>query len=49
MENWLYSTYEIVEGLSAHVDTGEPLPRTCSLCLLCIYMPAIDRRLSDCR
>ena len=27
MENFLYSTFEVVEGLSTHVDTGEPLPK----------------------
>ena len=26
-ENFLYSTFEVVEGLSTHVDTGEPLPK----------------------
>jgi hypothetical protein len=27
MENWLYSTYEVVESLSQHVETSEPLPK----------------------
>lgn len=27
MENWLYSTYEVVQSLSQHIETSEPLPR----------------------
>eukprot|EP01052_Picozoa_sp_SAG31_P034073 SAG31_NODE_3928_length_3745_cov_1.460505_4_plen_143_part_00 len=27
MENWLYSTYEMIESVSGHHETGEPLPK----------------------
>jgi oligopeptidase A len=26
MENWLYSVYSVIEDVSGHVETGEPLP-----------------------